>query len=202
MPPPRVNYKDLPKEARDRIDRQTNKQGGVGKKEYGPQQPSQKEREKQRKVDQDIENVKDRQRAEERGTTSKDFKEMKKRQDAEKKQPAQPSKTEKAKTWLKQRGEAIAHETRDLRPRHNPMGNIGMGLPGGADVFGVGKFGGIHNMMGQDPFHELYPRQAPPKPRSKRKRRVRKQQRAESMGGMPPMLGGGIPKGMKWMFGQ
>jgi hypothetical protein len=201
MPPPRVNYKDLPKEARDRIDRQTNKQGGVGKKEYGPKQPSQKEREKQRKIDQNIENVKDRQQAEERGTTSKDFKEMKKRQDAEKKAPAQPSKTEKAKNWIQERGRAIAHETRDLRPRHNPMGNIGMGLPGGADVFGVGKFGGIHNMMGADPFHEMQPRRTPA-PQRKKKRKAAKRRAPSQSSGMPPMLGGGIPSHMKWMFGQ
>jgi hypothetical protein len=74
MPPPRVNYKDLPKETRDRIDRDEAKLAGNYKKPIGPKQPSQKDREKQRKIDQNIENVKDRQRAEERGTTTKDFK--------------------------------------------------------------------------------------------------------------------------------
>jgi hypothetical protein len=202
MPPPRVNYKDLPKAARDRIDRQVNKQGGVGKKEYGPQQPSKKNQAAQRKIDQDIENVKDRQRAEERGTTAKDFREMKKRNETKEKQPAIPSRTEKAKNWLKERSVAIAHETRDIRPRGSVHGAMGMGLPSNPDLFGVGSFGGIHGMMGADPFHEMQPRRNPqPAPQRKKKRKAAKRRAPSQSGGMPGM-GMGIPKGMKWMFGQ
>ena len=206
MPAPRVNYKDLPKETRDRIDRQEAKLAGNYKKPIGPQQPKQTQKEKaaqerQKKIDQNIENVKDRQRAEERGTTAKDFKEMKKRQDTEKKQPAQPSRTEKAKKWVQERGAAIAHETRDLRPRHNPMGNIGMRLPGNNDMFGVGQFGGIHQMMGVDPFNEMRPRSPPPTATKRRKpvkRRKARRAPAQSSGGWQPPTG--IPKDLKWMF--
>jgi len=208
MPPPRVNYKDLPKETRDRIDRDEAKLAGNYKKPIGPQQPSKKNQAAQRKIDQDIENVKDRQRAEERGTTAKDFKEMKKRQDTERKEkeksPVQ-SKAEKAKNWIQERGRAIAHETRDIRPRGSVHGAMGMGLPSNPDLFGVGGFGGMHKMMGADPFQEMFPRQAPPPPRprpaarKKKRKSTSRRAPAQSGGGMPGM---GIPKGMKWMFGQ
>jgi hypothetical protein len=198
MPPPRVNYNDLPKAARDQID-----------KDHGHKQPtlSKKEREEIR-IKQVVENIKDKQRAEEQGTTAKDFREMKKRQDAEKKNPPAkaPSKVDKAKNWIQERGRAIAHETQDLRPRgrgSSPMSTFGMGMPSGQDLFGVGGFGGgggMQGMMGADPFHEMFQRQAPPPPRPAPRKKKGKRRRAPSGGGAPPGMFGGIPKGMEWMF--
>ena len=199
MPPPRVNYKDLPKATRDRIDRDHGKKESPGM--------SKKEKEALR-IKQVVENIKDKQRAEEQGTTAKDFKEMKKRQDAERKEKEKSpvvSKAEKAKNWIQERGRAIAHETRDIRPRGSVHGAMGMGLPANPDLFGVGSFGGgggMKGMMGADPFQEMYPRRNPqPAPQRKRKRktkrRVSRPAPAPSMGMM-----GGIPSHMKWMFGQ
>jgi hypothetical protein len=80
-----------------------------------------------------------------------------------------------------------------------------MGLPQNPDLFGVGSFGGgggLHGMMGADPFHELHPRRNPqPAPQKKRKRKTKRRAPPAQAGGFPPMMGG-IPKGMKWMFGQ
>jgi hypothetical protein len=123
-----------------------------------------------------------------------------------KKNPVQ-TKTEKAKAWLKNRAEAIAQNTQDIRPRGrgpSPHTTLGMGLPANPDLFGVGAFGGMHNMMGADPFHEMYPRRNPqPIPQRKKKRKGKRRAPAapRSQGGMPGMMGG-IPKHMKWMFGQ
>ena len=210
MPAPRVKYEDLPKETRDRIDRDEAKLSGGYKKPIGPQQPSKKQQAAQRKIDQDIENVKDRQRAEEAGTTAKDFREMKKRNEEKKSAPAAPSRTEKAKNWIQERGRAIAQNTQDIRPRGKGPGVYGamsMGMPANPDLFGVGGFGGMHKMMGADPFQEMFPRQAPAPPRPAPQRRKKKRKStsrrapAQQQGGMPGM-GMGIPKGMKWMFGQ
>jgi hypothetical protein len=116
-----------------------------------------------------------------------------------------PSKTEKAKNWLQERGRAIAHETRDIRPRGSVHGAMGMGLPANPDLFGVSGFGGMHKMMGADPFQEMFPRQAPPprpRPAARKKKRKSASRRAPAQqGGMPGMMGG-IPSHMKWMFGQ
>jgi hypothetical protein len=196
MPPPRVNYKDLPKAARDQID-----------KNHGQKTStlSKKEREEIR-IKQVVENIKDKQRAEERGTTAKDFREMKKRQDAEKKEKEKSpvvSKTEKAKNWIQERGRAIAHETRDIRPRGSVHGAMGMGLPANPDLFGVGQFGSMHGMMGADPFHEMQPRRNPqPAPQRKKKRKGKRRAPSapRSLGGWSPPTG--IPSHMKWMFGQ
>ena len=115
-----------------------------------------------------------------------------------------PSRTEKAKGWLKDRATAIAHETQDLRPRRgtpSPMSTFGMGMPGSSDMFGVGNFGGgrgLQGMMGADPFNEMSPRRPPrPTPAPQRKKK-RKTQHREPSGGGPNMFG--IPKSMKWMF--
>lgn len=190
MPPPRVNYKDLPKAARDQID-----------KVHG-QKEVQAQKDKEFKIKFAADAVKARQESEERGSTAKDFREMKKRNESKEKEKLQePSKTEKAKRWLQDRAESIAHETRDIRrPRGNPMRSIGMGMPGSSDLFGVGQFGGIHGMMNADPFHEFSPRREPA-PQRKKKRKRQNQHRAPAQpSGLPGMYG--IPKSMKWMFGQ
>ena len=199
MPPPRVNYKDLPKSTRDRIDR-----------EHGTKQSSPKE--KDLRINQAIENVKDRQRAEERGTTAKDFREMKKRNEAPEKTTS-PSRIEKATGWLKERAVGIANEMqapprKQGKARRAPRGGSGggaapmMSLP--RDPFGVGGFGGgggMHGMMGADPFQELHPRRNPaPAPQRKRKRKTKRRAAPrQQSGGFPPMMGG-IPSHMKWMF--
>jgi hypothetical protein len=202
MPPPRVNYKDLPKAARDQID-----------KDHGQKTPtlSKKEREEIR-IKQVVDNIKDKQRAEERGTTAKDFREMKKRQDSERKEKEKSpvvSKTEKAKNWLKDRSAAIAQNTQDIRPRGrggNVFGAMSMGMPANPDLFGVGGFGGgggMHGMMGADPFHEFSPRRNPqPAPQRKKKRKGKRRAPAAPRSPSMGMMGGGIPSHMKWMFGQ
>ena len=198
MPPPRVNYKDLPKAARDQID-----------KNHGQKSSTLSKKEKEDlRIKQVVENIKDKQRAEEQGTTAKDFREMKKRQDSPAaKKPATPSKIDKAKNWIQERGRAIAHETRDIMPRGSVHGAVGMGLPSNPDLFGVGSFGGgrgLHGMMGADPFQELHPRRNPaPAPQRKRKRKTKRRSSPapRQQGGMPGMMGG-IPSHMKWMFGQ
>lgn len=120
------------------------------------------------------------------------------------KKPTPPSRTEKAKGWLKERASAIASETQDLRPRGrapSPMSTFGMGMPGGnMDLFGVGGFGGgrgLHGMMGADPFREMSPGRPAPAPQRKKKKK-RQSQHRESGGSGPNMFG--IPDSMKWMF--
>jgi hypothetical protein len=117
--------------------------------------------------------------------------------------------TKKVGEFVRNRAEGIAHETQDLRPRRgapSPTSTFGMGMPGSPDMFGVGSFGGgggLHGMMGADPFQEMFPRQAPPPPRpapQRKKKRKRQTQHREPSGGAPPGMFGGIPKGMKWMF--
>ena len=117
----------------------------------------------------------------------------------------EPTTKQKVVGFLKDRAEAIAHETRDIRPRGKGPGVYGamsMGLPANPDLFGVGGFGGLHQMMGADPFHDLAPSR-PPAFRTvpQRKKKKGKRRAPAPQGGMPGM-GMGIPKGMKWMFGQ
>jgi hypothetical protein len=197
MPPPRVNYKDLPKAARDQID-----------KDHGQKDPQSK-KDKEFKIKFAADAVKARQESDERGSTTKDFREMKKRNEPkEKEKSKEPTTKQKVMGFLKDRAESIAHETRDIRPRGrggSVYGAVGMGLPANPDLFGVGGFGSMHGMMGADPFHEMQPRRnpqpAPQRKRSKKKRKPSPRAPASRQGGMPGM-GMGIPKGMKWMFGQ
>ena len=114
----------------------------------------------------------------------------------------EPTTKQKVVGFLKDRAEAIAHETRDIRPRGKGPGVYGamsMGLPANPDLFGVGGFGGLHQMMGADPFHDLAPSR-PPAFRTVPQRKKKKGKRRASSSGGPPGMFGGIPDSMRWMF--
>ena len=104
---------------------------------------------------------------------------------------------EKAKGFVKERSIAIAHESRDIRPRKQ---NYGGSVVGGGDPFGVGGMGGPFGGRGiSNPFAP--PRPAPAPRRKKRKKSAparRAPPRRQSSGGGVDMMG--IPKHMRWMF--
>jgi hypothetical protein len=99
--------------------------------------------------------------------------------------------------FVKERSAAIAHESRDIRPRRQSYGGSvpGSAIPGmGNDPFGIGSM--------PNPFAP--PRSAPAAPRRRKRKKTYSspapRRRAPARSGGGGGLNMGIPKHMRWMF--
>jgi len=166
----------------------------VGKKEYGPTRADlEKEKERKFKVNFKIES----------DATAARLRQEKQDERAQKKSNKQQatsgpkSLTQKVGGWIGDRSYAIAHESRDIRPRRQSYGGSvpGSAIPGmGSDPFGIGRM--------PNPFAP--PRSAPAVPRRRKRKKSRSQpaprRRAPARSGGGGGMDMGIPKHMRWMF--
>lgn len=91
--------------------------------------------------------------------------------------------------FLKERSAAIAHESRDIRPRRQ---NYGGSVIGGGDPFGMGQLGNPFAPPRQEPEYRRPHRK---KPKNRKAAPVRRRPLVRS-----GKMMGGIPKELRWMF--